>query len=323
MSKRTVEVADKPSLLTFPVPEVFDPEKTLVSTWARKAKNYLSAYPGAPEEQKANWVYDRLSTQVQFWFSCEHLSGDSSRLAETAAADIIAKVEKQYSTLDLYAVRDSLYSIRYEEVSDFLPSFLERAISSPLSQDELVYIFTARLPKNYSVELRKSPPTSVFEAVKLVRRIIEANSAGRPSMSFSKPGHSSDRGRSSDRGHGQLNSLHVPGEELFHVNVSIANEQVTAALDSGATDSFISWNLARRLALKYTLKGQDVSLADGLTVSSKGYTDVPLTVLGGPTIRVRLWLLGDTNADVILGLSWLKLAKPKIDWTNKSLSWDE
>jgi len=50
---------------------------------------------------------------------------------------------------------------------------------------------------------------------------------------------------------------------------------------------------------------------------------VPLTVLGGPTIRVRLWLLGDTNADVILGLSWLKLAKPKIDWTNKSLSWDE
>ena len=144
MSKKAslAEVADKPSLLTFPPPDSFDPEKTPVGTWARKARNYLSSFPGVSEEQKANWVYDRLSTPVQFWHSSEHLKGDLSRLADVSALDLVAIVEKQYFSLDLYAVRDSLYNIRYEEVSDFLPLFLERVLSSPLTQDELIYIFT-------------------------------------------------------------------------------------------------------------------------------------------------------------------------------------
>ena len=251
MSKKSLatEVADKPSLLSFPAPEAFDPDKVPVAIWARKARNYLSTYPQAPEDQKANWVYDRLSPQVQFWYVSEHLGGDLSRLSDAVALDIIAKLEKHYSSPDLFAVRDSLYNIRYDEVSDFLPAFLERALSSPLSQEELIYIFTARLPKSYSVELRKSPPASVFEAIKLVRRILEATSAGRPSPSFGKP--SSEKAHS----HSQLNSLRTPGEKGFQVPTSVAGEMVTATLDTGATDSFVSWSLVRRLRLKYTMKG--------------------------------------------------------------------
>lgn len=216
----------------------------------------------------------------------------------------------------MFAVRDSLYNIRYDEVSDFLPAFLERALSSPLSQEELIYIFTARLPKSYSVELRKSPPASVFEAIKLVRRILEATSAGRPSPSFGKP--SSEKAHS----HSQLNSLRTPGEKGFQVPTSVAGEMVTATLDTGATDSFVSWSLVRRLRLKYTMKGHEVSLADGLTVTSKGYADTPVSVDGGPTVRVRLWLLGDLDSDLVLGMSWFQVAKPKVNWQTLSVSWD-
>ena len=107
---------------------------------------------------------------------------------------------------------------------------------------------------------------------------------------------------------------------LLIVPVVIAGKIFKALVDSGATRCFVSPSCVAVTGLQGKRLDTFLELGDGQRVLSRNYVpEVPVT-LAGHTSKVALTVTTLPHcADVVLGMTWLQLVRPVIDWVSGEL----
>ena len=100
----------------------------------------------------------------------------------------------------------------------------------------------------------------------------------------------------------------------------IYGRKIRTLIDSGATRCFVSPTCVTACGLKGVPRDIFLELGNGEKILSRGYIpDVPV-VTAGLTVKIGLpvtTLLHDV--DLVLGMNWLKLVKPIVDWCGAKL----
>ena len=111
------------------------------------------------------------------------------------------------------------------------------------------------------------------------------------------------------------NSRKIEDGVLLVVPARIFGHPIRALIDSGATRGFISVNAIKPLGLSTVKEQTFLELGDGQKILSRGKVlDIPV-VTAGLTTKMDFTvtsLLHDV--DLILGINWLQLVNPLIDW---------
>ena len=108
---------------------------------------------------------------------------------------------------------------------------------------------------------------------------------------------------------------------LFKIAVNISGQKLTALIDSGASRCYIAPEIAATCELYLEKEKLHLELADGSKVQSAHKApNVPIVV--GKTVckvdfTVTQLLFG---VDLVLGINWLALWNPVIDWTSQKMN---
>ena len=107
---------------------------------------------------------------------------------------------------------------------------------------------------------------------------------------------------------------------LMVVPARIFGREVRALIDSGATRCFISPAGVTRCGLSVESHHTVLELGDGKKVLSRGRAvDVPV-VTSGYTVKMNLTVSRLLHGmDVVLGMTWLKVADPIIRWSTRQV----
>ena len=107
---------------------------------------------------------------------------------------------------------------------------------------------------------------------------------------------------------------------LMAVSARIYGRKIRALIDSGATRCFVSPACVTACGLKGVPHDVFLELGNGEKILSRGYIpDVPV-ITTGLTVKIGLTvtnLLHDV--DLVLGMNWLKLVNPIVDWCGAKL----
>lgn len=94
-------------------------------------------------------------------------------------------------------------------------------------------------------------------------------------------------------------------------------------LDSGATDNFVSPELARVASLNLNNCSVEVELGDGssIKVNQVGYEMIGLE---GAKSKQKFYILDlPEETPLILGRSWLRIHNPKVDWQSYVMQFED
>ncbi|KAK6220785.1 reverse transcriptase domain protein [Colletotrichum tabaci] len=116
----------------------------------------------------------------------------------------------------------------------------------------------------------------------------------------------------------------------FELDIEIQGRRTRAVIDSGAQGDFISprlvnereipWQKKERPYALRTVEGEQVEYGGGLIVLETVH--LPLQVHGQKEeLQFDITEIGD--ADVILGITWLRKHNPRIDWRTGQLQWSD
>ena len=107
---------------------------------------------------------------------------------------------------------------------------------------------------------------------------------------------------------------------LMVVSARIYGRKIRTLIDSGATRCFVSPSCVATCGLKGIPRDVFLELGNGEKILFRGYIpDIPV-VTAGPTVKTGLTvtnLLHDV--DLVLGMNWLQLVNPVIDWCGGKL----
>ena len=107
---------------------------------------------------------------------------------------------------------------------------------------------------------------------------------------------------------------------MMVVSASIYGRKIRTLIDTGATRCFVSTACVAACRLKGIPRDIFLELGNGERILSQGYIpDVPV-VIAGLTVKIGLiitTLLHDV--DLVLGMNWLKLVNPIVDWCGAKL----
>lgn len=267
--------------LAFAAPEVYDPDKVVaVDTWIRRMTNYLSTIKDTTDKDKFEYVFDRLSGPVQYWLEKTHLPTLKATRSTFTPDTVYRALTEKYGTRDLYMARDPFWNLRYDDVPDLINKFTHLARGSTLPQDELVYIFAARLPHSLQTELRKSPTiVNLIDAIALVQRLQGANRSGSREHKDSgkSPVKGDNKGDSrgdnkGDRHDGksgshQLSAIMLSTNDVNPLMVRLNGDNSRCLIDKAVDDNLIGWAQVRRNRIKYVNEYATVTLPDGSTTT--------------------------------------------------------
>ena len=104
---------------------------------------------------------------------------------------------------------------------------------------------------------------------------------------------------------------------LLIVPVRVYGHCIRALIDSGATRCFVSAPAVKPLGLSTVHENTFLELGDGQKILSRGKVlNVPI-VTAGLTVKMDLTVTSLLHeVDLILGINWLQLVNPLIDWCN-------
>ena len=102
---------------------------------------------------------------------------------------------------------------------------------------------------------------------------------------------------------------------LLVVPTKVYGKSVKTLIDSGATRCFVTPSCVTRVGLKGISQDTFLELGNGQKYLSRGYVpDVPI-VTAGLTVKVGLTVTNLLHeVDLVLGMNWLQLVNPVIDW---------
>ncbi|XP_010497067.1 PREDICTED: uncharacterized protein LOC104774100 [Camelina sativa] len=100
-------------------------------------------------------------------------------------------------------------------------------------------------------------------------------------------------------------------------------EDVVVLVDSGATRSFVDYDLVKNLGLSIsTTRAFGVRVGGGRILKGKGRVSGTLLGIQGVEIMEELLVIELGSTDLVLGYSWLAtLGDTRINWLNRTLSW--
>lgn len=105
---------------------------------------------------------------------------------------------------------------------------------------------------------------------------------------------------------------------MLEIVFSIDSHKLICLVDSGATNNFISRNVAEKCGLDISSSDTiTVRLADGQVVTTSAYTTAVVR-LGELWMEMRFEIL-DAEVATIFGMPFLELANPQINWQTKTL----
>ena len=107
---------------------------------------------------------------------------------------------------------------------------------------------------------------------------------------------------------------------LLVVPTKVYEKEVKTVIDSGATRCFVTPSYVTRLGLKGISQNTFLKLGNGQKYLSRGYVpDVPV-VIAGLIVKVGLTVTNLLHeVDLVLGMNWLQLVNPVVDWGNGRL----
>ena len=102
---------------------------------------------------------------------------------------------------------------------------------------------------------------------------------------------------------------------LLVVPTKIYGKEVKTLIDSGATRCFVTPSCVTKVGLKGLPRDVFLELGNGQKYLSRGYVlDVPI-VTAGLTVKMGLTVTNLLHeVDLVLGMNWLQLVNPVIDW---------
>ena len=104
---------------------------------------------------------------------------------------------------------------------------------------------------------------------------------------------------------------------LLVVTARINGHAVRAMIDSGATRCFITPACVTAVGLKGKPQDTFLELGNGQKFLSRGFVPNVPVVTAGLTVQMGLTVTALLhNVDIVLGMNWLQLVSPLIDWTN-------
>ena len=99
---------------------------------------------------------------------------------------------------------------------------------------------------------------------------------------------------------------------------------IQVLIDSGADDSFIDSDLAKQLdlPLEPLPVPKDVTALDGRLMTQVQFRTAPLTLIisGNHREDLQLFVIPSPHYPVVLGLPWLKLHNPQINWETAAIT---
>lgn len=114
--------------------------------------------------------------------------------------------------------------------------------------------------------------------------------------------------------------ISIPAILLFHSH----NHSTTALVDSGSDANFMDEGLAARLRvpLETLESARAVNALDGRLISRVTHRTGPLTlrISGNHSETIQLLIIPSPASPIVLGLPWLKLHNPMVDWTTMAIA---
>jgi len=114
------------------------------------------------------------------------------------------------------------------------------------------------------------------------------------------------------------------GYDLIKIPVEIEGQDIDAVLDTGATRSVISEELAKKLNIKYKESKEKVRLADGNTILIIGSTEKVRVRAHGSKCEINFIILSNNVIPMLLGVDWfckthatLNVEKQEITFNSK------
>ena len=107
----------------------------------------------------------------------------------------------------------------------------------------------------------------------------------------------------------------VDDELLMVVSARIYGRRIRNLIDSGATRCFISPSCVATCGLKGVPRDVFLELGNGEKILSRGYIPNIPVVTAGLTVKIGLTITNLLHdVDLVLGMNWLQLVNPVIDW---------
>ena len=93
-------------------------------------------------------------------------------------------------------------------------------------------------------------------------------------------------------------------------------------VDSGADENFIDTDLVQQFNLPLVILPKQVLVLDGRLLAPATHHTAPLSfsLSGDHTETIKLFVIPSPNNPVVLGLPWLTLHNPTINWTTTSIT---
>ena len=107
---------------------------------------------------------------------------------------------------------------------------------------------------------------------------------------------------------------------LMVVSASICGRKIRTLIDSGATRCFVSPACVTACGLKGVPRDVFLKLGNGEKILSRGYIPNVPVVTAGLTVKTGLTITNLLHdVDLVLGMNWLKLVNPIVDWCGARL----
>jgi gag-polyprotein putative aspartyl protease len=110
-------------------------------------------------------------------------------------------------------------------------------------------------------------------------------------------------------------------EEHLRISVTIAGQEISAIIDSGANINYVNAQWCREQGIKSRPVGnRTIRAYDGRDIQENvRETTMPIEI-EGKIQHQKFRLLKETGNDIaVLGLPWLKTCNPEIDWTKEEI----
>lgn len=117
-------------------------------------------------------------------------------------------------------------------------------------------------------------------------------------------------------------------KSVLYAPIQLFNRQVQALLDTGASCNLISSRLVRHLVdqqqdIRINLQPQQASAINNSTLKIEGTTIIPIRFTNGLSYDVKFALSPEMNHLVVLGMDFIRLTKPCLDFSSENIWFHE
>ena len=215
----------------------------------------------------------------------------------------------------------TLSNVLAEALNPFQGGSAPRNMERPAQLQKLQQFTVSGLKKGEQIRPSKGHP--IFVGISTpTNRIDRTNENGTEKAAGDNAAEMNKKGEAETGGDNHQNKALRGIEDglLLVVTARINGHPVRALIDSGATRCFVTPACITTVGLKGISRDIFLELGNGQKYLSRGYVPEVPVVTAGLTVKVGLTVTTLLHeVDVVLGMNWLELVNPVIDWSNGTI----